>query len=272
MAEALLELNQVEVVYGRVIRAVQGISLRVSKGSTVALIGLNGAGKTTSLRAISGFLPSEDAAITQGSIQFGGEDITGWRADQIAELGVVIVPEHDKVFKTLTVLENVEIGWRTRARSSAASSLTLSNVFDLFPALVPHRRREAIWLSGGERQLLAIASSLLQAPSLLLVDEMSLGLSPSVQADLIEKLKDLKARLQFSLLLVDQDARAVLETADYGYIIENGMIVRDGTSQELLGNSEVQEFYLGIRSGSAVSSRSSYRDVKQYRRSRRWWG
>ena len=272
MAGALLELEQVEVVYGRAIRAVQGISLRVPKGSTVALIGLNGAGKTTSLRAVSGFLPSENAAVTQGSIQFDGQDITGWRADQIAQLGVVIVPEHDKVFNTLTILENVEIGWRTRSRSSAASPLTLANVFDLFPALAQHRHREAIWLSGGERQLLAIASGLLQAPSLLLVDEMSLGLSPSVQVELIERLKELKAQLQFSLLLVDQDARAILETADHGYIIENGMIVRDGTAQELLANSEVQEFYLGIRSGTATDSRSSYRDVKQYRRTRRWWG
>lgn len=272
MVETLLELDQVEVVYERVIRAVQGISLRVATGSTVALIGLNGAGKTTSLRAISGFLPAENAAITQGSIRFAGQDITGRRADQIAELGVAIVPEHDKVFNTLTVLENVEVGWRTRSKSRVDSPLTLSNVFDLFPTLAHHRRREAVWLSGGERQLLAIASSLLQAPSLLLVDEMSLGLSPQLQAELIEKLKALKAQLQFSLLLVDQDARAVLEAADYGYVIENGMIVRDGTSQALLGNSEVQEFYLGIRSGAASGSRSSYRDVKQYRRTRRWWG
>jgi branched-chain amino acid transport system ATP-binding protein len=243
MTEALLEVEQIEVVYDRVIRAVQGISLRVPAAATVALIGLNGAGKTTSLRAISGFLPSEDAMVTQGHIKFAGREITGWRPHQTAELGLVIVPP----------------------------SVTPANVFDLFPSLAQHRRREAIWLSGGERQLLAIATSLMKRPRLLLVDEMSLGLSPSVQAQVIEKLKTLRSQLGFSLLLVDQDARAVLEASDYGYVIENGMIVRDGRSHELLNNSEVQEFYLGIRAG-ADTSRSNYRDVKQYRRNRRWWG
>jgi branched-chain amino acid transport system ATP-binding protein len=271
MSESLLELDQVEVVYGRVVRAVQGISMSVPKGATVALIGLNGAGKTTSLRAISGFLPSEDATITQGTIRFLNQDITGWRADQTAELGVVIVPEHDKVFNTLSVQENIEVGWRTRSRSGVSSSISLSNIYDVFPTLAAHRHREAIWLSGGERQLLAIATSLMKRPRLLLVDEMSLGLAPSLQAEVIEKLKRLKAELSFSLLIVDQDARAVLEAADYGYIIENGMIVRGGAAKDLLANSEVREFYLGFRSQDA-GSRPSYRNVKQYRRTRRWWG
>jgi branched-chain amino acid transport system ATP-binding protein len=272
MSDNLLELDQLEVVYGRMVRAVQGISLHVARGSTVALIGLNGAGKTTSLRAISGFLASEDADITHGSIRFLGENITGWRPDQTAELGIVIVPEHDKVFKTLSVQENIEVGWRTRSWSAASSSISLSNVFDVFPALAPHRHREAIWLSGGERQLLAIATSLMKRPRLLLVDEMSLGLSPAVQAEVVGKLKELKAELGFSLLLVDQDARTVLEIADYGYIIENGMIVRDGSSKDLLANSDVQEFYLGFQAGSESGARSNYRNVKQYRRTRRWWG
>jgi branched-chain amino acid transport system ATP-binding protein len=271
MTEVLLDVEQIEVVYGRVVRAVQGISMRVPQGATVALIGLNGAGKTTSLRAISGFLPSEDAAITQGHIRFLGEDITGWRPDQTAELGIIIVPEHDKVFKTLSVQENIEVGWRTRSRSGAAPTITLANVYDVFPTLAQHRDRDAIWLSGGERQLLAIATSLIKRPRLLLVDEMSLGLSPLVQAEVVAKLKQLKTELGFSLLLVDQDARTVLETADYGYIIENGMIVRDGAAKDLLANSEVQEFYLGFHSQGA-GTRSNYRDVKQYRRTRRWWG
>lgn len=271
MTEAILQLDQVEVVYGRVIRAVQGISLRVVAGSTVALIGLNGAGKTTTLRSISGFLPSEDAAITQGRIHFAGEDITGWRADQTADLGLVIVPEHDKIFKTLSVQENIEVGWRTRSRTDEVSAVTLSNVFDLFPMLAQHRRREAIWLSGGERQLLAIATSLMKRPKLLLIDEMSLGLSPTVQTQVIDKLQRLKTQLGLSLFIVDQDARAILEIANYGYIIENGMIVRDGQSKDLLANSEVQEFYLGFRSGHETHGRSNYRDVKQYRRTRRWW-
>jgi branched-chain amino acid transport system ATP-binding protein len=272
MNETLLELNQVEVVYDHAVRAVQGISIRVLDGSTVGLIGLNGAGKTTSLRAISGFLPSENATITQGAIRFSGQDIAGWRPDQTASLGIVIVPEHDKVFKTLSVHENIEIGWRTRSPSGTGYSITLSNVYDAFPTLAAHQHRDAIWLSGGERQMLAIATSLIKRPKLLLVDEMSLGLSPWAMADVIAKLKALKAELGFSLLIVDQNARAVLEMADYGYIIENGMIVRDGEAQDLLANSEVQEFYLGLRQASGESTHPSYRDVKQYRRSRRWWG
>jgi branched-chain amino acid transport system ATP-binding protein len=167
------------------------------------------------------------------------------------------------------VQENLEVGWRTRSRRETEDSITLSNVFDVFPTLVPHRERLAVWLSGGERQLLAIAAALIKRPTLLLVDEMSLGLSPTMQRQVIDKLKDLKRDFGFSLLVVDQNARAVLELADYGYIIENGMIVRDGQAAELLANTEVQEFYLGQRSGEAM--RQSYRDVKQYRRTRRWW-
>ena len=270
MSEPLLVLDQLEVVYGRVVRAVQGISMRVPDGGTVALVGLNGAGKTTTLRAISGFLRSENVAITQGRIHFRGQEITGRRADQTAALGIVIVPELDKVFGTLTVRENLEIGWRTRSREHVRDSISLSNVFDVFPALATHRDRSAIWLSGGERQLLAIAAGLIKRPTLLLVDEMSLGLSPTTQRQVIDKLKELKRDFGFSLLVVDQNARAMLELADYGYIIENGMIVRDGYAQQLLANTEVQEFYLGRLSGEG--ERRSYRDVKQYRRTRRWWG
>lgn len=269
---ALLEIEQVEVVYGRVVRAVQGVTISVPQNSVVALIGLNGAGKTTTLRAMSGFLPSENVAITQGAIRFDGRDITGWRPDETASLGLVIVPEHDKVFGTLSVQDNLETGWRTRSRSDAHYSVSISNVYDFFPTLAPHRKRDAIWLSGGERQLLAIAAGLMKRPRVLLVDEMSLGLSPTVQAQVIEKLLQLKAELGFSIVVVDQNALAVLKMADYGYIIENGMIVRDGSAQSLLQNSEVQEFYLGRRSGEGADNRPSYRDVKQYRRTRRWWG
>ena len=162
MSEPLLALDQLEVVYGRVVRAVQGISMQVPDGSTIALVGFNGGGKTTTLRAISGFLPSENVAITQGRIHFRGQDITGWRADQTAALGIVIVPELDKVFGTLTVRENLEIGWRTRSSAQVRDSISLSDVFDVFPALAPHRDRSAVWLSGGERQLLAIATALIK--------------------------------------------------------------------------------------------------------------
>jgi branched-chain amino acid transport system ATP-binding protein len=270
ISKSVLQLDQLEVVYGRAVRAVQGISMCIPEGSTVAVVGLNGSGKTTILRAISGFLPSENVAITQGTIRFRDWDITGWHADQTAARGIVIVPELNKVFGTLTVEENLEVGSRTQSRAQAKGALKLSNVFDLFPTLAPHRHRRAIWLSGGERQLLAIAAALIKQPTVLLVDEMSLGLSPIIQRQVIEKLKELKRDFGFSLLVVDQNARAVLDIADYGYIIENGMIVRDGPAQALLANTEVQEFYLGRRSGEG--ERPSYRDVKQYRRTRRWWG
>ena len=270
MSKSVLQLNQLEVVYGRVVRAVQGISMCIPDGGTVALVGLNGSGKTTTLRAISGFLLSENVTITQGTIRFSNQDITGWRADQTAALGIVLVPELNKVFGTLTVEENLEVGSRTQLRVQAKGALKLSNVFDLFPTLAPHRHRRAIWLSGGERQLLAIAAALIKQPTVLLIDEMSLGLSPIIQRQVIEKLKELKRDFGFSMLVVDQNARAVLEIADYGYIIENGMIVRDGPAQALLANTEVQEFYLGRRSGGV--NRVSYREVKQYRRTRRWWG
>jgi branched-chain amino acid transport system ATP-binding protein len=233
-------------------------------------VGLNGGGKTTTLRAISGFLPSENVTITQGTIRFCDQDITGWHTDQIAALGIILVPELNKVFGTLTVEENLEVGSRTQSRAQPKGAISLSNVFDVFPTLAPHRHRRAIWLSGGERQLLAIAAALIKCPTVLLVDEMSLGLSPIMQRQIIDKLKGLKQEFGFSLLVVDQNARAVLEIADYGYIIENGMIVRDGPAQALLANTEVQEFYLGRRSGEG--KRPSYRDVKQYRRTRRWWG
>jgi branched-chain amino acid transport system ATP-binding protein len=174
ISKSVLQLDQLEVVYGRAVRAVQGISMCIPEGSTVAVVGLNGSGKTTILRAISGFLPSENVAITQGTIRFRDRDITGWHADQTAARGIVIVPELNKVFGTLTVEENLEVGSRTQSRAQAKGALKLSNVFDLFPTLAPHRHRRAIWLSGGERQLLAIAAALIKQPTVLLVDEMSL--------------------------------------------------------------------------------------------------
>jgi branched-chain amino acid transport system ATP-binding protein len=270
MRASVLSVEQLEVVYGRAIRAVQGISLSVPDRGTVALVGLNGAGKTTILRAISGFLPAENVAITQGRIRLRDQDVTGWHADQTAALGLAIVPELNKVFGTLTVTENLEVSWRTRSRRDAGPWVTLSDIFELFPSLIPQRHRLGIWLSGGERQLLALAAALLKQPSLLLVDEMSLGLSPTMLRQVANKLQELKRRFGFALLVVDQNARAALELADHGYIIENGMVVRDGPAAELLGNSEVQEFYLGLHGQGEI--RQSYREVKQYQRTRRWWG
>ncbi|MEQ8441327.1 MAG: ABC transporter ATP-binding protein [Alphaproteobacteria bacterium] len=268
MAETLLEVSQLEVVYNNVIRAVQGISLDVPAGSTVALIGLNGAGKTTTLRAISGFLPSERATIREGTIQYDGKSILGLSPDDVVRRGIGLVPERNKVFSSLTVDENLNIG-ALRARKSKDPNLNRENVLDHFPSLAKHRSSQAVFLSGGERQLLAIAMALLGKPRLLIVDELSLGLSPSVRSLVTQKLLELKAELGLSLLLVDQDVSAILEIADHGYVVENGIVVREGTASELLAHGDVQEFYMGK---GETEDRMSYRDVKQYKRTRRWWG
>ncbi len=269
MTEPLLVTEQLEVVYGEVVRAMQGVSFLVREGTVVALVGLNGAGKTSTLRAISGFLPAEKAEITDGAVRFAGRPIRGLRPDQTARMGIALVPEQHKVFTTLSIHENIEIGWRgRRSTEDVAPKVTLSNVYDLFPLLAEKRDRRAILVSGGERQLTAIAAALLSQPRLIMVDEVTLGLSPAMASLVLTSLKDLNRELGLSLLIVDQNVRAALEIADHGYIMENGLIVYDGTADTLMGHGDVQEFYLGV----SGDERQSYRDVKQYRRTRRWWG
>lgn len=269
MSEPLLVTEQLEVVYGEVVRAMQGVSLAVRQGSIVALVGLNGAGKTSTLRAISGFLPAEKAEITDGAIRFAGRSIRGLRPDQTARMGIALVPEQRKVFTTLSIHENIEIGWRgRRATEGGDRKVTLSNVYDLFPLLAEKRDRRAVLVSGGERQLTAIAAALLSQPRLMMVDEVSLGLSPAMASLVLSSLEELNRELGLTLLIVDQNVRAALEIAHHGYIMENGLIVYDGTSDTLMAHGDVQEFYLGV----SGDKRQSYRDVKQYRRTRRWWG
>ncbi|HUS53912.1 MAG TPA: ABC transporter ATP-binding protein [Thermohalobaculum sp.] len=268
MTEPLLVVEQLEVVYGDVVRAMQGVSIFVDEGSIVALVGLNGAGKTSTLRAISGFLPVEKASITQGTVRFDGRSIRGLTPDQTARLGIAIVPERDKIFTTLTIHENIEVGWRARRETGdSVPKVTLSNIYDLFPLLADKRNRRAILVSGGERQLAAIAAALLSQPRLMLVDEVSMGLSPLIVNMVLSQLNELNQELGLSLLVVDQNVRAALSIAKYGYIMENGLIVHDGTTEELMAHGDVQEFYLGV----SGEERQSYRDVKQYRRTRRWW-
>jgi branched-chain amino acid transport system ATP-binding protein len=258
----LLKLEKLEVVYQRVITAVQGISLEVPKGSIVALLGTNGAGKTTTLRAISGFIGLDDARVTEGAILYRGERIENHPPHRVTALGIVLVPERSKVFENLTVEENLDA-----AVPRAGANFEKDFVYQYFPALLPLRRREAGYLSGGERQMLAIGSALMCAPELLLVDELSLGLAPLVVAELSRSLRAIRDRLGTTLLLVEQNAQAALDIADYGYVMENGRIVLDGTPERLRAHQDVREFYLG-----GGEKRRSYREVKQYRRSRRWYG
>ena len=257
----VLQVDKVEVVYKRVITAVQGISLNVAEKQIVALLGTNGAGKTTTLRAISGFLGLDDARVTEGVITFQGTRIENRLPHEIAARGIALVPERDKVFPNLTVAENLEA---PVGRDRAAQE----RVYHFFPRLAELRNRVGGLLSGGERQMLGIGAALMCSPALLLIDELSLGLAPVVVQDLSARLRAVRDELGIAVLLVEQSAAAALDIADYAYVMENGRIVLDGDRERLAGHQDIQEFYLG--QGSA--GRRSYREVKQYRRSRRWYG
>ena len=265
MTPPLLRLEKLEVVYHRVITAVQGISLEVPRGSIVALLGTNGAGKTTTLRAVSGFIGLDDARVTEGSIAYRGERIENQPPHRVTAHGVTLVPERSKVFENLTVAENIQAAV---PRPGADARGLAAAVWEYFPALARLRTREAGYLSGGERQMLAIGSALACAPELLLVDELSQGLAPLIVQDLLHRLQVIRKDLGMTLLLVEQNAAVALDAADYAYVLENGRIVLDGTPEKLRQHQDIQEFYLGTGSGA----RKSYRDVKQYRRSRRWYG
>jgi len=258
----VLEVENLEVVYSRVIVAVQGVSLKVPPQGIVALLGTNGAGKSTTVRAITGFLPVDDAAIRKGTIRFAGESVLGMPPYAVAGRGVVLVPERRKIFETLTVHENLRIAHR------GDTGQAREMVLEFFPVLAARREQLAGYLSGGERQMLAIAQALLCRPKLLVVDELSLGLAPFLVKELIGRLRDLREQFKLSILLIEQDAVSALAIADYGYIMEGGRVVYEGSAETLRSHQDVQEFYLG----SGDAGRASYRDVKQYRRSRRWWG
>lgn len=262
--KTLLEVNKLEVVYFREIMAIQGVSLKVPEGSLVAILGVNGAGKTTTLRAISGFLGLDNAEISDGTIEFEGEKLSRNIAPhETARRGIILVPERDKVFATITVEENL-----LAPQPPGKRNFTVEDVFRYFPVLKERRRQIAGYLSGGERQMLAIGEALLCQPKLLLVDELSLGLAPVIVSELMEILQKLKKDLGITILLVEQNAAATLKIADYGYVMENGRVVFDGTPEKLMAHEDVKEFYLGFDEKGV----KSYKDVKQYRRTRRWWG
>ncbi len=265
MTGSLLQMEKVEVVYKRTITATQGISLSVADRQIVALLGTNGGGKTTTLRAISGFLGIDDARVTEGTITFDGLRLDGRPPHEIAGRGVVLVPEREKVFPNLTVKENLLVPVSRIADDTRRQE---EQIFHFFPRLAELRERIGGLLSGGERQMLAIAAALMCRPRLLLIDELSLGLAPVMVESLIGSLAAIRGELGIAILLVEQSAVVALQIADYAYVMENGRIVLDGDGERLKGHKDVQEFYLG----QAKAERRSYRDVKQYRRSRRWYG
>jgi branched-chain amino acid transport system ATP-binding protein len=263
----LLALEQVEVTYHRVITAVQGVTLKVAHRQIVALLGTNGAGKTTTLRAVSGFLGLDDARVTAGTVSYRGERIENRPPHEITTRGIVLVPERDKVFPNLSVAENL-IANVPRVAPGADARRLVDVVYEFFPKLAELRSREAGYLSGGERQMLAIGAAIACGPELLLVDELSLGLAPVVVQDLAKRLKEIRDRLGITILLVEQNAPVALGIADWGYVMENGRVVLDGDAARLSEHQDIREFYLGQSAGE----RRSYRQVKQYRRSRRWYG
>jgi branched-chain amino acid transport system ATP-binding protein len=261
-SKPLLDVRQLEVVYNHVATAVQGVSLEVADRQIVAVIGTNGAGKTTTLRAISGFLPAEDVAITDGSITFDSKPLAGRLPHDISRRGVVLVPERNKLFDTLTVQENLHFNLTRRRREIR------DKVFDYFPRLGERKSQIAGLLSGGEKQMLAIGMSLVCEPKLLLVDELSLGLAPIVTEEIMGILQNINRQLGLAMLIVEQNAAAALRVASFGYVLEGGRVVFKGASAQLMEHQDVKEFYLGGAEGKT----RSYRDLRQYARKRRWWG
>ncbi len=261
----LLVLNNVEVIYDDVILVLRGLSLGVPEGRIVALLGSNGAGKSTTLKAVSGLLPSERGEVTDGSISFGGEDITRMEPSDRVTRGMSLCMEGRHVFEHLTVAENLVAGAYTRSGKESSSDLDM--VYEFFPKLADMRARVAGYLSGGEQQMLAIGRALMARPKLLMLDEPSLGLAPLLVQEIFGYIKRLNAETGLTVLVIEQNARRALEVADHGYIMEQGRIVLEGPAAELRENPDVKEFYLGL---GDEGSRKSYRDVKHYKRRKRW--
>ncbi len=259
-----LLVNNIEVVYHDVIQVLKGVSLSVSEGRIVALLGTNGAGKTTTLRAISGLLASEDGDIRDGEIVYAGARIDGRPPEVIVRRGIVQVLEGRRVFKHLTVEENLRVG---AAAAPGQFEGRRAMVYEYFPPLARHARRLAGYLSGGEQQMIAIGRALVARARLLLLDEPSLGLSPLLVQEIFGILRRLRDEQGLTLLLVEQNAHQALAIADYGYVMENGKIVMEGTADTLRSNPDVKEFYLGLTEAGA---RRGYRTFKYYRRRKRW--
>ena len=262
----MLKLNNVEVVYDRTVLVLRGISLEVPDQRIVTLLGSNGAGKSTTLKAISGLLKPERGEIITGSVEFAGERIDRRGPEDIVKLGITQVMEGRRVFQDLTAEENLRAGAHTR-RNGAEIKRDMELVYEYFPKLAERRTLKAGYLSGGEQQMLAIGRALMARPRLMLLDEPSLGLAPLLVEEIFQIIVRLNREEKLTVLLVEQNAAMALTVAQYGYIMENGRIVLDGETASLRDNADVKEFYLGL---TEVGQRKSYRDIKHYRRRKRW--
>jgi branched-chain amino acid transport system ATP-binding protein len=265
MEEILLQLNNISVVYSDVIQVLKGVSLTVEKNHIVSLLGSNGAGKTTTLKAISGLLKPENGKVTDGSILYGNGEIQNQSPETITRQGIIQVLEGRQPFKYLTIEENLRVGTATRWGKPYDNDL--AKVYRYFPALEKRRRGLAGYCSGGELQMLVMGRALMAHPELLLLDEPSLGLAPLVVREIFRIIQRINDEEGTTIVLVEQNARMALQIAHYGYVMENGKIVMEGTSQSLRENPDIREFYLGM---SATGVNKSYADVKSYRRRKRW--
>ncbi len=262
----MLEVNNIEVVYMNVIQVLRGVSLVVGDGKIVALLGANGAGKTTTLKAVSGMLRTEEGDVTEGSIHFDGKRIDRYGPEDVAALGISQVMEGRRVLQHLTVEENLLIGAYCR-KDRGGVKKDMEMVFHYFPQIKRLRQQMSGYLSGGEQQMLVIGRALMTRPKLMLLDEPSLGLAPLLVQEIYEIIERINAEQRMAILLVEQNARAALGIANYGYVMENGRVVLEGSADKLRDNEDVREFYMGL---SAVGSRKSFREVKHYRRRKRW--
>jgi branched-chain amino acid transport system ATP-binding protein len=262
----MLKVNNIEVSYLGVIKVLYGLSLEVGDGKIVALIGANGGGKTTTLKAISGLLKTEEGDITSGDISFDNKRIDKLQPEIIARLGISQVMEGRRVLEHLSVEENLQVG-AYRRNDRAGIKRDLEMVFTYFPKIRDYRKRVSGYLSGGEQQMMVIGRALMADPRLMLLDEPSLGLAPLVVEEIYEIIKKINTDHNVSMLIVEQNVRAALGISNYGYVIENGRIVLNGPADMLMNNEDVKEFYMGL---SASGKQKNYREIKHYRRRKRW--
>jgi branched-chain amino acid transport system ATP-binding protein len=264
----ILSLNNVEVVYDRVILVLKGVSLSVPNGGIVALLGANGAGKTTTLKAISNLLHSERGEVTKGAIVFDGTEVQGLAPNEVVRRGCIQVMQGRYCFGHLSVEENLLTGAFTRRDGAAAIRADLEKVYTYFPRLRERRQALAGYTSGGEQQMCAIGRALMSRPKMILLDEPSMGLAPQIVEEIFTIMKSLNDNEGVSFLLAEQNANLALKYSGYGYILENGRVVLDGTATALAQNEDVKEFYLGVAEGK----RKSFREGKHYKRRKRWLG
>ncbi len=264
--EALLSVNNIEVIYDHVILVLKGVSLEVMKGGVVALLGANGAGKSTTLKAISNLLGAERGDVTKGSITFQGEDVQSLSPNELVRRGVIQVMEGRHCFEHLTVEENLLTGAYTRTDGRSRVAEVLDLVYQYFPRLKERRASQAGYTSGGEQQMIAVGRALMARPAVILLDEPSMGLAPQLVEEIFEIVKRLNEDEGVTFLLAEQNTMMALRYSNYGYILENGRVVMDGEASALAENEDVKEFYLGV----SGDDRRSFRNVKAYRRRKRW--